>query len=46
MPEYTPLIASAFFEGPRTDVLTTTTGLLGIAAIILCIGLIMRIISR
>ena len=43
---WTPLITSSMFTGITTDCLTATTGLMGLALIVLGIGVIYRVFAH
>lgn len=44
--EWTPMLSSTFFNGVRTDMLTATGGILGLALIIFGLAMLMRVIGR
>lgn len=43
---YTPLIASTDFDGPMTDLMTTTSGVISLVLVIAGAGLIISILWR
>ncbi len=44
--EWTPMISSTFFDGVRADMLTGSTGILGLVLIIFGLAMLMRTIGR
>jgi len=46
MGEWTPLIASADFQGIQTDLMTAVTGLLSLALVIVGVGVLYRVFTR
>ncbi len=42
---WTPLIQASFFDGIRTDLLTTVGGIVGCLLIVVALGLLYRVFS-
>lgn len=44
--EYTPLLTSTMFDGPKGDVLTAANGMLAVVFIVLGLGLIISVLTH